>query len=72
MGRQRAANVIDVPNDAQEIEKGIMKALFDEEFKAFVRTIENPYGKGDSAKKIVKILKEISLEGKLQKVFYEG
>ncbi|RMZ49954.1 UDP-N-acetylglucosamine 2-epimerase (hydrolyzing) [Flavobacteriaceae bacterium PRS1] len=71
-GRERAANVIDVPNNADAIEQGLKKALFDEEFRSFVKTIKNPYGIGDSAEKIVKILKEVSLEGKIQKVFYEG
>lgn len=72
MGRERAANVIDVPNDANAIEEGIKKALFDNEFRAFVKTIKNPYGEGDSAQRIVKILKELKFEGKIQKVFYEG
>lgn len=72
MGRERAANVIDVPNDSQSIEAGLRKALFDETFRSFVKTIKNPYGEGDSALKIIKILKEISFEGKIQKVFYEG
>lgn len=72
MGRERAANVIDVPNDAAEIEKGLRKALFDEEFRNFVSEIKNPYGEGDSAFKIVQYLKEIKLEGKIQKIFYEG
>lgn len=73
MGRERAPNVIDVPNDALEIEKGINKALFDNEFREFVKTIENPYGKGDSAEKIVNILKNLNLNDiSIQKVFYEG
>lgn len=72
MGRERAENVIDVPNDADAIEAGIKKALFDDEFRAFVKTLENPYGVGNSSDQIVKILKEISFEGKIQKVFYEG
>ena len=72
MGRERAANVIDVPNNANAIEAGINKALFDEEFKAFVKTLENPYGIGNSSEQIVKLLKEVSFEGKIQKVFYEG
>lgn len=72
MGRERAANVIDVPNNADAIEAGINKALFDEEFRAFVKTLENPYGIGNSSEQIVKLLKEVSFEGKIQKVFYEG
>ena len=72
MGRERAANVIDVANNSEAIEAGINKALFDEDFKAFVKTIDNPYGIGNSSEQIVKILKEVSFEGKIQKVFYEG
>lgn len=72
MGRERAENVIDVPNEADAIEAGIKKALFDEEFRAFVKTLDNPYGIGNSSEQIVKILKEVSFEGKIQKVFYEG
>jgi len=71
MGRERAANVIDVKNNKEDIEAGITKALYDDEFRSFVKTIENPYGIGDSADKIVKILKEVSFDGKIQKVFYE-
>jgi GDP/UDP-N,N'-diacetylbacillosamine 2-epimerase (hydrolysing) len=70
-GRQRAANVIDVPNKAADIEQGLRKALFDEEFRAFVRTVENPYGSGDSARRIVDVLKRVSFDGKIQKVFHE-
>jgi UDP-N-acetylglucosamine 2-epimerase (non-hydrolysing)/GDP/UDP-N,N'-diacetylbacillosamine 2-epimerase (hydrolysing) len=72
MGRERAANVIDVPNDAKSIEEGLRKALFDNEFREFVKTIKNPYGEGNSASQIVKLMKKISFEGKIQKVFYEG
>ncbi|GHE53514.1 UDP-N-acetylglucosamine 2-epimerase [Roseivirga thermotolerans] len=72
MGRERAENVIDVPNNSEAIEAGIRKALYDTEFREFVSGIENPYGTGDSAKRIVDILKNVSFEGKIQKVFYEG
>ena len=71
IGRERAENVIDVMNNSDAIEEGIKKALFDEEFRGFVKTIKNPYGIGNSAEQIVKILKEVSFEGKIQKVFYE-
>ena len=72
MGRERAANVIDVQNNATEIENGLRKALYDNNFREMVSKIKNPYGEGDSASKIVHHLKNIKLEGKLQKVFYEG
>ena len=72
MGRERAANVIDVQNNAEDIEIGLRKALYDNNFREFVSRIKNPYGEGDSASKIVYHLKNLKLEGKLQKVFYEG
>ncbi|TDD98408.1 UDP-N-acetylglucosamine 2-epimerase [Flavobacterium cellulosilyticum] len=73
MGRERAANVIDVPNDQELIEEAIEKALFDTDFRNFVRGIENPYGTGNSAETIVTLLKTIDFdEVSIQKVFYEG
>lgn len=72
MGRERAANVIDVPNEQALIEEAIEKALFDEDFRHFVRDIENPYGIGNSAETIVHLLKTIDLsQVSIQKVFYE-
>lgn len=72
MGRERAENVIDVPNERVEIEKALRKALFDEEFRAFVSTIKNPYGDGNSAEKIVSILKTVPLGIEIiQKKFHE-
>ena len=71
MGRERAANVIDVKNNAGEIEMGLNKALYDKNFREFVKSIKNPYGDGNSASKIVYHLKNLKLEGKLQKIFYE-
>ena len=71
IGRERAANVIDVPCDAAAIEAALDKALFDSEFRAMVKAIKNPYGEGNSADEIVRILKEIDLnEVSLQKIFY--
>jgi UDP-N-acetylglucosamine 2-epimerase (non-hydrolysing)/GDP/UDP-N,N'-diacetylbacillosamine 2-epimerase (hydrolysing) len=73
MGRERAANVIDVPNEQVLIEQAIEKALFDADFRSFVRRIENPYGIGNSAETIVNLLKTIDFdEVSIQKVFYEG
>ena len=71
MGRERAENVIDVPNIPEDIEEGIKKAIYDLDFREKLKNLENPYGNGKSAEKIVKILKEVSFEGKIQKVFYE-
>jgi len=69
--RERANNVIDVSYAKDDIKAGIEKALYDAEFRESVKNIKNPYGCGDSAKKIVDILKTISLDGIVQKRFYE-
>ncbi len=73
MGRERAANVIDVPNDQEAIENAIEKAIFDEDFRKFVRGVENPYGTGNSGEIIANLLKTIDFDKvSIQKVFYEG
>lgn len=70
-GRERAANVIDVSYNKAEIVSAINKAVYDQEFRSFVKSLENPYGDGDSASKIVKILRNIQLNGIVQKMFYD-
>jgi GDP/UDP-N,N'-diacetylbacillosamine 2-epimerase (hydrolysing) len=69
--RERAGNVIDVGYDISSIKTGILKALYDESFRKKVKNIKNPYGIGNSSKKIVRILKSASLKGIVQKLFYE-
>lgn len=70
-GRERAENVIDVSNKKEEIVKAIKKALFDKEFRSMVSQIDNPYGSGDSAKKIVDVLRTVKLDGIIQKIFHD-
>jgi UDP-N-acetylglucosamine 2-epimerase (non-hydrolysing)/GDP/UDP-N,N'-diacetylbacillosamine 2-epimerase (hydrolysing) len=70
-GRERAGNVIDVPNNKTKIVEAIKKAVFDEDFRKYVRSLENPYGNGTSAEQIVKILKIVPLEGIVQKIFHD-
>jgi UDP-N-acetylglucosamine 2-epimerase (non-hydrolysing)/GDP/UDP-N,N'-diacetylbacillosamine 2-epimerase (hydrolysing) len=70
-GRERAQNVIDVPNKKEEILKAIQKAVYDLEFRTMVSKIENPYGNGQSAKQIVDILRTVKLEGIIQKIFHD-
>ena len=55
-------NVIDVPNEKNLIIKAIDKVLNDTLFQNSLKKIKNPYGNGDSSKKIVSILKRISLK----------
>ena len=64
-GRLRAENVVDVPYSAGEIASGVHRCLFDEEFRARCRTVENPYGIGDAGKKIADVLAEVELGQKI-------
>lgn len=69
-GRVRAASVIDVGDDQQEIVAGIARALTPG-FRAAIRDAECPFGDGHSAEKIVKVLAEWPLQGLLIKQFHD-
>ena len=58
-GRQKGENVIDAGYNSHEIVTAINRVLYDEAFKRKVKTAINPYGDGNSSKKIVEILKKI-------------
>jgi len=60
-GRLRADNVVDVGYDRDEIERAIDMCLHSQEFLEICRRCKNPYGEGDSAPKIVRLLKEINI-----------
>jgi UDP-hydrolysing UDP-N-acetyl-D-glucosamine 2-epimerase len=71
-GRVRGQNVIDVAEcNEKYITEAIHKAL-SAEFKRFLKSIENPYGKGNTSERIVEKLKDIMLdENIIKKKFYE-
>jgi UDP-N-acetylglucosamine 2-epimerase (non-hydrolysing)/GDP/UDP-N,N'-diacetylbacillosamine 2-epimerase (hydrolysing) len=69
--RERPSNVIDVGYDKKGIKAGIEKALFDVEYRKTVENTQNPYGDGQSSKRIVNLLKTVNLSGIVQKRFYE-
>lgn len=73
-GRERAANVLDVPCKADAIAEAIERALTDEEFRQRCRTCQNPYGQGDTSKRVLEILRNLSLEQYpwFQKRFVDG
>lgn len=71
LGREKSKNVIDVSYDRNEIYNSIYKALYDLNFRNSLKILINPYGKGKTADKIVKVLKTVSLKGLVQKIFYE-
>jgi len=64
LGREHAANVIDVPAERKAIRKAIDRALTPQ-FRRSVRELENPYGRGNAAKIITKTLLNVPLGKKL-------
>ena len=70
-GRLRAANVIDCPPERDAILAAIRRAT-SESFRERLRGLENPYGDGRAAERIVEALKETPLEGLLVKRFHDG
>ena len=60
-GRLRGANVIDVGYSVDEIRAGISLAT-DALFREKLRGMQNPYGDGHSAPRIIQHLKEASLD----------
>jgi UDP-hydrolysing UDP-N-acetyl-D-glucosamine 2-epimerase len=64
-GRLRAKNVIDVGYNSEAILKAVEKCLHDEIFRKKCREVENPYGKGESAKTIVDVLSKVEINDEL-------
>ena len=69
-GRARASSVIDVRPVKEEILAAIKRA-YSKEFEQTLKDTINPYDGGNPSKKMVKILKEIKLDGILKKKFYD-
>lgn len=71
-GRIQAENILNCAPETQEITKAINKAL-STSFRNAVQNAKSPYGDGVVSPKIVHIIKEFLLEGKinLKKVFYD-
>ncbi len=66
-GRQRSTNIIDVQYNEEEIISAIKKALFDKNFKNLVNNCINPYGDGNSSKRVVEILTKLKFDNNLLK-----
>ena len=69
-GRARASSVIDVRPIKEEILAAIKRA-YSKEFEQTLKDTINPYDGGNPSKKMVKVLKEIKLDGILKKKFYD-
>ncbi|MCI0577569.1 MAG: UDP-N-acetylglucosamine 2-epimerase [Chloroflexi bacterium] len=70
-GRLRAGNVLDVAHERQAILEAIQRAT-SPSFRAGLRGLQNPYGDGTAAEKIVRVLGQVTLDGRLlRKRFYD-
>ena len=68
-GRIKASSVIDC-SPHQESIKNALEYLYSNKFQILLKKTENPYGKGNSSKKVVKVLKTKLDENLLKKSFY--
>jgi UDP-N-acetylglucosamine 2-epimerase (non-hydrolysing)/GDP/UDP-N,N'-diacetylbacillosamine 2-epimerase (hydrolysing) len=65
-GRERAGNIVDVPAETGEILAALQRVLRPG-FRAELRGMTNPYGRGAAAETIARILAEVPLENVLIK-----
>lgn len=64
-GRERSMNVIDVIHDKDRIKEAIIKAIYDENFKANISKSKSPYSGISVGKKIAEFLSEFEINEKL-------
>jgi UDP-N-acetylglucosamine 2-epimerase len=64
MGREHAANVVDVPADRSAIRDAVAHAL-NPAFRRSIRGLESPYGDGGASKIIVRTLVRTPLGARL-------
>ena len=67
-GRLKPQNVIDAKHNSNDIYNKIIYCLNNKIYIKKISKIKNPYGNGNSAKKIVNILKKINLSQSTQKI----
>jgi GDP/UDP-N,N'-diacetylbacillosamine 2-epimerase (hydrolysing) len=67
-GRLNAGNVEFVSYDETAIKQSIHTACFEQNYREKVASLENPFGDGHSADKIVSVLKNIDLENPKWKI----
>lgn len=61
LGREQSGNVINVECDAKKIKDAIQKSLYDKEYLKRISTINNIWGDGKAAKRIVKVLEGLEI-----------
>jgi len=57
-GREKSKNIIDVDYNIKKIKEAIKKSLFDTGFKQQLKRVKNPYGEGQTAQKILALIKK--------------
>tara|TARA_X000000950_G_scaffold285365_1_gene391104 strand:+ start:1967 stop:3169 length:1203 start_codon:yes stop_codon:yes gene_type:complete len=63
--RLRGANVIDTRYDTSQIVRAIKKCLYNEKFRHIAFNTDNPYGIGNTGKKIANFIAKVELNKKL-------
>ena len=69
-GRLRADSVVDCAPDSKSIVSAVEKVL-SPEFQSMLSAVESPYGKGEVAPNVKKVLKDFSLENLVIKKFHD-
>ena len=69
-GRLQASSVINCEPRVGQI-RDALKKLYSDEFKKSLETTTNPYGEGGAAATVVNVLKNVNLNGIVQKAFYD-
>lgn len=69
-GRLAAESVVNCGTDKESIRDGLSKVL-SKEFQDFCKTVENPYGKENTAEEIFKVISSYPLDNIIQKHFYD-
>lgn len=69
-GRLAAESVVNCDADKESILEGLNKVL-STEFQDFCETVENPYGKENTAEEIFKVISSYPLDNIIQKHFYD-
>lgn len=69
-GRLATESVVNCGTDKESIRDGLSKVL-STEFQDFCKTVENPYGKENTAEEIFKVISSYPLDNIIQKHFYD-
>jgi UDP-hydrolysing UDP-N-acetyl-D-glucosamine 2-epimerase len=69
-GRIRAASVIDVASDAEQIRQAL-KTIYQPEYQQELAQVVNPYGQGESSLQVLRVLQTVDLKPLASKSFYD-